>query len=129
MRRISFGNNRGAMLSLFLLLALVAAACGGKSESQSGQVQHGAELFISRNCVTCHGPGGEGRPTGPSLLGLAEHYDVDSMVEYLKNPDAVLQRDARLRERAEGIGALMPRYNYLPDEELRDIAAYVLSLE
>jgi mono/diheme cytochrome c family protein len=129
MRKVLSGKNHGALLSLLVLFALGAAACGGKAGPQSGEVQRGAELFISRNCVTCHGAGGEGRPTGPSLLGLAEHYDVDGMVEYLKNPDAVLQRDARLRERAEGIGALMPRYNYLPDEELRDIATYVLSLE
>jgi len=116
-----------------ILLACVAialcAACSTKREAKSNDAQKGAELYVSRNCITCHGPEGEGRPTGPELRGMGEYYTIESMVEYLKDPDAAIARDARLRERAQGIGTLMPKYDYLPPEELKAIAVYVLWLD
>jgi len=114
---------------LLLTLAVVAlSACGGKSEPQARDVQEGAALFASRNCVTCHGAEAEGQPAGPELRGLDEFYTQEELVEYLKNPDAAMERDGRLRKRSEGFGALMPRYNYLPQKELEKLAIYVLSL-
>ncbi len=122
---------KSAFIATILLICIVVftiSACASKSEPQPRDVQQGAALFLSRNCVTCHGPEAEGQPTGPELRDLDEYYTVETLVEYLNDPDAVVARDQRLRKRAEGFGALMPRYNYLPQEELEKLAMYVLSL-
>jgi mono/diheme cytochrome c family protein len=107
---------------------LLVSACDSRSGQGGADVQEGAALFISRNCITCHGAGGNGATAGPRLRDLSKHYTIESMIEYLKDPDAAMKRDERLRKRAEGFGALMPKYNYLPEDELKKLSVYVLSL-
>ncbi len=119
---------RPLRLLLPVLMLSMAVACNQNPEPQARDVQEGAALFVSRNCITCHGPEGEGGVAGPELTDLAEYYTVETMIEYLNDPDAAVQKDERLRERAEGFGALMPRYNYLPQNEREKLAIYVLSL-
>ncbi|MCZ7557049.1 MAG: cytochrome c [Bacteroidia bacterium] len=125
-------HRREAMTPRLLFIGMLtlsfACACNSNTDSQPKDVQEGAALFISKNCVTCHGPEGEGGVAGPALKDLAEYYTVESLAEYLNDPDAAVQRDERLRERAEGYGALMPKYSYLPIEDRRKLAMYVLSL-
>jgi mono/diheme cytochrome c family protein len=115
-------------LAGILTIVTLAVACNPNAEPQPKDVQEGAALFISKNCVTCHGPEGAGGVAGPALMDLSEYYTVESLAEYLSDPDAAMQRDERLRERAEGFGALMPKYSYLPIEDRRKLAMYVLSL-
>jgi mono/diheme cytochrome c family protein len=116
------------LVAIMLTTLMLAGACKPNAEPQPKDVQEGAALFISKNCVTCHGPEGEGGIAGPALKDLSEYYTVESLAEYLNDPDAAMQRDERLRERAEGFGALMPKYSYLPLEERKKLAMYVLSL-
>lgn len=112
-----------------LMLILALSACGQGNSGDSEVVKQGAELFASNSCNLCHGDDARGSDGGPSLSGLAEHYTVEDLMEYLKDPDAVLENSARLSKRAEEFDALMPSYEHLDDADRRKLATFVLSLE
>ncbi len=78
----------------------------------------GLSLFVDRECAYCHQIEGRGgHRTGPDLSNiLAKGRDVDYLVKFFKDPQAVSST------------AIMPKYN-LPDQELRDLAAFILALD
>jgi mono/diheme cytochrome c family protein len=137
----SIANPR--VLVVPLLLALVLAACGGRSEptpaptptpepaveaapAAVGDVARGEQLFAS-SCVACHGPGGEGVPGlgkdmthSEFMAGLSDA----ELVEFIKQgraPDDPLNTT----------GVLMPPKGGNPaitDEQLFDIVAYLRTI-
>lgn len=115
--------------TVMLLLLFAAVGCGGNGVPDPALAAEGAVLFAGSKCGSCHGEDARGAIGGPSLHGIAEHYSVESMMTYLENPDVALEEDERLRERAEGYGAFMPRYDYLDEDTRRKLAHYVLSLQ
>ncbi len=78
----------------------------------------GLSLFVDRECAYCHQIEGRGgHRTGPDLSNiLAKGRDVDYLVKFFKDPQAVSST------------SIMPKYN-LPDQELRDLAEFVLALD
>lgn len=101
-----------------VLLALAAAGC-------SQPVSPGRQAYVNTGCVRCHGPALAGTAEGPPLQLLRQHWDEDSLVEYLKDPNAVMANDERLRRLAEQYPAPMPAYR-MTDEDRRALAAFVL---
>ncbi|MEL6342773.1 MAG: cytochrome c [Myxococcota bacterium] len=72
----------------------------------TGDVTSGAALYIT-NCANCHGRNGEGG-IGPEMTAAVQPLDDETLV------DSVLY----------GIGT-MPDHEYLSDQEMADILAYV----
>lgn len=54
--------------------------------------------------------------TGADLMWVGKRWNAEWLIRNLKNPREMLP------------GSNMPRYNYLSDQELSDLAAYLLSL-
>ena len=91
---------------------ILAAAAMGKTGTP-GQV-----LFQKNDCSACHQIQGLGGTAGPELthIGSAKP-DVEWHIRHLKNPDDVVK------------GSAMPGFNHLSDEELRELAEYLVTLK
>jgi len=78
----------------------------------------GLSLYVDRECAYCHQIQGRGgQRTGPDLSNiLAKGRDLDYLVKFLKDPQAVSST------------AIMPKYD-LPDQDLRDLAEFILALD
>jgi quinol-cytochrome oxidoreductase complex cytochrome b subunit len=78
----------------------------------------GLSLYADRECAYCHQILGRGgHRTGPDLSNIvAKGRDAGYLVKFLKDPQAVSST------------SIMPKYD-LPDLDLRDLAAFILSLD
>jgi mono/diheme cytochrome c family protein len=76
---------------LILFAGFTVGSCSPSSGSPSGDsgdvAPSGASLF-NAHCATCHGGTGSGSAMGfgPSLHGLAEHWEAGSLEAYLSDP-------------------------------------------
>src|ERR1017187_3303405 len=60
---------------------------------------YGRQLFVEKNCVSCHAVGGVGAKTGPDLLGVTKRHSMEWLDEQLVNPELVYP------------GSAMPEYD------------------
>ena len=51
--------------------------------------EYGRELFVEKNCITCHNVGGVGAKTGLDLLGVTKRHSPEWLDEQLVNPQLV----------------------------------------
>ncbi len=94
----------------------------------------GWQAYIDLNCASCHGDNREGQRSGPPLVGLSKHWTVDSLVDYLTDPDAVVKANPRLAYKAEKYAIGMPSASGKSPgyggkaraEKLRALAEYML---
>jgi mono/diheme cytochrome c family protein len=110
-----------------LAVSSLVASCGGGANPAADALP-GAALFQEKNCVVCHGAGGEGRATGPELRNVGKHFTREQLVEYLKNPTVYAEKDPRLAARMHDFPGMMPKYDYLEPTQLEQLADYVLAL-
>jgi mono/diheme cytochrome c family protein len=119
-------------------LVAVALGCGarqptpppGLTEVQSA----GWQAYIDLNCASCHGEDREGQRSGPPLIGLTKHWSVDGLVDYLTDPNAVVEANPRLAYKAEKYAIGMPSASAKSpgyggkarEEKLRALADYLL---
>lgn len=106
------------------LAAVVLSACApavgektdtsaGTSATQGGDAKVGYEVFRA-NCATCHGPTGvEGGAVGPSLRNENKRMDFGATDSWIKDPQPPMPK-------------LYPQF--LSDDQVRDLAAYVQTL-
>ena len=71
----------------------------------------GRQLFVEKNCITCHAIGGVGAKTAPDLLGVTKRHSIEWLDEQLVNPELGLsgQQHAAVRsgdQRPQGAGRL-----------------------
>lgn len=107
------------------ILLFAAASCGGDAGAAGGR---GAALFQSQACVTCHGADGAGTAFGPTLQGKKAFWTRETLVEYLRNPQAYTEKDARLSAQARKYTLPMTRFDKLTQPELEAVADHVLAL-
>ena len=60
---------------------------------------YGRQLFVEKNCISCHAVGGVGTKTGPDLLGVTKRHSLEWLDEQLVNPELVYP------------GSAMPEYD------------------
>lgn len=85
----------------------------------------GAELFLA-NCARCHGRAGEGSFMAPELSRVAEHWDVERLGRYLRDPEKVIAEDPRLLEQGRRYSQRMPAFPQLTPEQREKVAEWVL---
>lgn len=90
----------------------ILTAAAGKGSSM------GQTLFKKHDCSACHQIGGLGGTAGPDLtrIGL-EKPDADWHIRHLKDPESVVP------------GSAMPAFAHLSDEDLRELAEYLITLK
>ena len=78
----------------------------------------GQVLFYRHDCSACHQVGGIGGVAGPDLTSVgSKRPDVDWHIKHLKDPGSVIP------------GSAMPDFAQLSDEDLRDLANYLVTLK
>ena len=93
---------------------ILAAAAGS-----GGQVlSRGQQIYQSQGCSNCHNINGIGGTSGPELTHVgASGKDVAWHMKHLKDPRSVVPTSA------------MPPYGSLSDDELKSLAAYLVTLK
>jgi mono/diheme cytochrome c family protein len=76
--------------------------------------EYGRQLFVEKNCITCHNVGGVGAKTGPDLLGVTSRHSTEWLDEQLVNPELVYP------------GSSMPAYD-LEGNARKALVAYLQS--
>ena len=94
----------------------------------AGDAAHGEVLFNSLGCVGCHDVESDGQGAGPGLQGIAvragKTVEGTNAADYLHlslvKPDAYI---------LGGYSDIMPAYDTLPNEDVNDLVAYLLTLD
>ena len=107
------------------LVVATAAACGGAPELAEADRHPGRQVFVDKGCAGCHGERGEAVRTAPELVELDAHWDPDTLVAYLRDPDGIKAASSRLQFVNEQYPVQMPPIK-ATDEELELLAGYVL---
>ena len=103
------------------LAALALAACGAPAPEPGSP----EALYVDLGCAKCHGDNREGLRSGPPLDTLQDRWQEDSLVEYFKNPKAVMEDTPRLKYIAENYPIVMPGFPNASDEDLRKLAYWI----
>lgn len=118
---------------LGLVLALVGPAASEEGR-QPRQPQRGQELY-QRHCSGCHGVAGRGDgPAGLEALPMPRDFSV-GLFKFDADSDGRTGTDRDLflviRDGAAAVGGspLMAAWGYLGDDRVRELVAYVRSLE
>ena len=74
--------------------------------------EYGRQLFMEKNCISCHAVGGVGAKTGPDLLGVTKRHSTEWLDEQLVNPELVYP------------GSAMPEYD-LETNARKALVAYL----
>ncbi|MEZ6318927.1 MAG: cytochrome c [Phycisphaerales bacterium] len=104
------------------LLALPACSDSGSGHASARAVRHGA-LRFSQTCKTCHGPDAKGLPNLGKDLTISEFFRTNS--------DEDLLAFVKAGRVVENGTSMPPRGGYtdLTDNDIRDIIAYLRTLE
>lgn len=125
-RRSSARALAGAAFALGLsFVGLAACGSGDATPQDPGAPPSARELFLS-NCARCHGRSGEGSFMAPTLAGVEQHWDVERLQRYLRDPDKVIAEDERLEKQGRKYGTRMPTFQHLTPDERRALAQWVL---
>jgi mono/diheme cytochrome c family protein len=73
---------------------------------------YGHQLFVEKNCISCHAIGGIGSKVGPDLLGVTKRHSAEWLDEQLVNPQLVYP------------GSSMPEYD-LETNARKALVAYL----
>lgn len=79
-------------------------------------VSQGEKLFNNYQCLNCHLMNGKGTKTGPDLTHAGRlHPDINWQIQHMKNPQKLVP------------GSTMPAYEQMKEEELRALAAFLVT--
>jgi len=124
MRRSTHGILTTALLSLGCV-SLLLSACSGDPPKDPALIT-GAEMFLA-NCARCHGRAGEGSFLAPELSRIADHWDVERLSRYLRDPEKVIAEDERLQQQGRRYTQRMPPFPQLSPSQRTKLAEWVLS--
>lgn len=101
----------GTLVGIACMISFALGCGGGQPKPPPGldEIQlAGWQAYVDLKCASCHGDNREGKRSGPPLTGLAEHWDAEALVEYLADPDGVVETNPRLAYKAEKYAISMP---------------------
>ncbi len=104
--------------------ALVAIVC--VLNASFAQDFKNASLNFEKNCASCHNFIQDG--IGPHLGGLATSLTPKYMMDFIKNPQKMIQnKDSRALQQYQKFKLIMPSFAHLSPKELSEIVAYIRS--
>ncbi len=99
------------VLAILLLTGLAFTAIA-QVRNKNGNAENGKRVFLKQGCFRCHGTEGQGGGTAGPRLAPAPP-SADALINYVRKP----------------FGQMPPYRNQVSDEELRDIQAYLASVQ
>jgi mono/diheme cytochrome c family protein len=112
-----------AMMVPVLLATL--PACSMRKQPADGST--GEQIYRDSACATCHGEDLLGTGSAPTLLGLAENWEREALVEFLFEPSAFRKGNKRLVKLDLQFSADMPGFANLSDDERDRLAGFLLA--
>lgn len=114
------------------IVITVILSCGqGKDEFQQEIVDLTGQppeiAYVALKCAKCHGAELEGQRTAPKLTNLAKRWDEQQLIDYLRDPRAVIAVTPRLAYMAEKYPIEMPAYAHTDEQVLRGLTGYLLA--
>ncbi|MBO0933664.1 PQQ-dependent sugar dehydrogenase [Fibrella aquatilis] len=89
------------------------------------QTDTAASQLFEKNCAGCHNFKQDG--IGPQLGGLKGNVDERYLVDFIKNPKAMIDaRHARAVDKYKKFGTVMPAFTHLGDKAINELVAYLL---
>jgi len=114
-----------------IVIAIVLGCGQGEDEYQQDVVDLTGEspevAYVALKCAKCHGAELEGQRTAPKLTGLAKRWDEQQLINYLRDPRAVIAVTPRLAYMAEKYPIEMPAYAHTDEQVLRGLTGYLLA--
>ena len=116
--------------ALLLVLTLLSS-CMSEEPKKAEQnylrgelpVQEGMVVF-NQNCASCHNF--NTTEIGPNLAGITEAMDKEWIKRFIQNPQQVIENgDERAVAQFEKFGVYMPSFNYLKENELENLLAFI----
>jgi cytochrome c2 len=98
-----------AVLAMFLVIGLIAY-------SAEGSASHGKEVYEAQKCRLCHSIAGVGNKNAP-LDGVGAKLKAEEIAKWIKTPKE-MKADAKMKA-----------YPNLPEQDLNDLVAYLLTLK
>lgn len=127
-----------AVFTLLLVLGqLTKKSTGTASNEQyyeeqqnntSGNPVDAKTLMTRTGCVQCHGIDFDGTAMAPGLKKAKDHWTKEELIKYIKDPSAFAD-DERLQVYKQNFRTVMPSYDNFSDEQLSDIADFILSMQ
>lgn len=111
-----------AAIALAACVIVVLGSCGkGQPAPDSPQA-----LYVDLGCAKCHGGDRKGLRSGPPLENLAERWQEDELVAYMRDPASFVESNPRLSYLDEQYPIAMPAYPNTPETELRAVVQLIM---
>ena len=112
-----------AVVTAGVVVAVFLAGCGA-----SGPPPGTPEaIYVDLGCAKCHGNDRQGQRSGPPLVKIIDHWNEESLLEYLKDPKTFVESNPRLSYLDEQYPIAMPAYPDTNEEDLRKLAQFILN--
>ena len=114
-----------------IVIAIILGCGQGEDEYEQDLVDLTGEppevAYVALKCAKCHGAELEGQRTAPKLTGLSKRWDEEQLINYLRDPRAVIAVTPRLAYMAEKYPIEMPAYAHTDEQVLRGLIGYLLA--
>ena len=114
-----------------IVIAIILGCGQGEDEYEQDLVDLTGEppevAYVALKCAKCHGAELEGQRTAPKLTGLSKRWDEQQLINYLRDPRAVIAVTPRLAYMAEKYPIEMPAYAHTDEQVLRGLTGYLLA--
>jgi len=119
-------NSLRLLITASLGLAPIANAFADQQENIA--IEQGKQLYLSNKCSMCHGDKGNGDGEDAEAYDPypTNFHDTKGYHHGYKEEDIIHSIKYGLKDNPNSI---MPSFGHLTDQELKDISAYLLSLQ
>lgn len=122
--------NKLTLASICILFLLLVSSCTNNTSVDTSSIPTDSISIVSgktkftQNCSSCHNFNVDG--IGPQLGGVTKIIHTEWLREFIKDPKTKIETgDARAKEQFDKFKLQMPSYNYLSDDDVNDILAYI----
>jgi mono/diheme cytochrome c family protein len=115
------GQNAKTRVMIGTIGAALLLSLSGQAQAESG-----AELFQAK-CFACHTVGG-GKRVGPDLLGIGDRRSESWLIEYIKSPQAMVDKgDPDAKAAFAAFAPVVMPDQEMTDEQIRAVLEYIAS--
>ena len=119
------------IVAISIVIAVILSCGQGKDEFHQEIVDLAGQppevAYVALKCAKCHGAELEGQRTAPKLTDLSKRWDEEQLINYLRDPRAVIAVTPRLAYMAEKYPIEMPAYAHTDEQVLRGLTGYLLA--
>src|SRR4026208_2035106 len=108
------------------------SSCNSKTSSDADSllkdsltIEKGKTSFVNK-CASCHNFNPFGSGIGPHLAGITSEHSVDWIKNFIRDPKKIIDSgDTTAQKLFKQYKAVMPSFEYLSEEELTAIIAFI----